>query len=61
MKTPNNKARTVSFRCPEDLHGEAQRRIAEEGIDFSKFVRRAVRRQIEVPQQMGPGKKEPKT
>ena len=48
MKDPKKKAATVtvSFRCPRQVHLAVRERIGEEGIDFSKFVRRALRKEL---------------
>lgn len=46
MKRLRRKGVTVSFRCPEDIYQHAEKQIAREDIDFSKFVRRALKREL---------------
>lgn len=47
MKRSKRKAVTVSFRCPEDVYALAEQKILREDIDFSKLLRRALKREIE--------------
>jgi hypothetical protein len=49
MKRSKRRAVTVSFRCPEDVYEAAERLINREDIDFSKLVRRALKREIAIP------------
>jgi len=47
MKRQKKKAVTVSFRCPEDLFLRLTERIKEEDTDFSKLMRRAIKREMQ--------------
>ena len=47
MKRSKRKAVTVSFRCPEDVYAAAEQQILREDIDFSKLLRRALKREIQ--------------
>jgi hypothetical protein len=46
MKRQKRTAVTVSFRCPEDIYRAAEAKTVREDIDFSKLVRRALKREI---------------
>lgn len=46
IKRTGEKAVTVSFRCPEIIYLAAERQLIKEDIDFSKLVRRALKREI---------------
>jgi len=47
MKRSKRRAVTVSFRCPEDVYAAAEQQILREDIDFSKLLRRALKREIQ--------------
>lgn len=46
IKRSKTKGVTVSFRCPEDVYKAAESQIIREDIDFSKLVRRALKREL---------------
>jgi|GEM_PF-4849173 len=46
MKRLKKEAVTVSFRCPIDVFRAAELRLRAEDIDFSKLVRRALKREL---------------
>jgi hypothetical protein len=46
MKRLKKQAVTVSFRCPLDIFRAAEIRLVAEDIDFSKLVRRALKREL---------------
>lgn len=50
MKRLNKRAVIVSFRCPEDVFYAAEKLLINEDIDFSKLVRRALRRELRTVQ-----------
>ena len=47
-KRSGKQAVTVSFRCPKDVYDAAEKQLIKEDIDFSKLVRRALKREIGV-------------
>ncbi len=46
MKRQKKTAVTVSFRCPEDIYRAAEARTLADDIDFSKLLRRALKREL---------------
>jgi len=46
IKRSHKKAVTVSFRCPVDVYRAAEQQLIKEDIDFSKLVRRALKREV---------------
>ncbi len=46
MKRLKQKGVTVSFRCPEDLYERVEQHLQREDTDFSKLVRRALKREL---------------
>lgn len=59
MRTKQKKNMVIaSFRLPEDLLCHLKERVEEADLDFSKFIRHAVRREINSSKFLETGEKD---